>query len=79
MLISACQSIQSEQISDTDVKPPQLNCSAPPYVKDIWKLEPILVKQGKITEEMGKEEREAVIKQYIRNKNAQYSKCKGKS
>lgn len=55
-------------------------CSAPPPVKNIWVLEPMLIEKGLITEDMDKEQREAVINNYIKKKNSTYEKClKGKS
>ncbi|MHC9511084.1 hypothetical protein [Kangiella sp. M94] len=54
-------------------------CSAPAPVKDIWKLEPMLIEKGLITEEMDKEQRELVIRNYINKKNSVYENClKGK-
>lgn len=50
-------------------------CSVPPPVKDIWKLEPMLIEKGLITEGMNKAEREAIIRDYINKKNSAYEKC----
>ncbi len=54
-------------------------CSSPPPVENIWALEPMLIEKGLITQDMSKEQREAVIRNYINNKNSIYEKClKGK-
>lgn len=59
--------------------PVQPICSSPPPVKDIWVLEPMLIEQGLITQDMDKEQRETVIRNYIKKKNSTYEKClKGK-
>lgn len=80
LLMLGCQSTsQSEEVSENVVSTAQYNCSAPPQVENIWKLEPLLIKKGLITEEMTKEQRASRIKQYIRDKNAKYQNCrKGK-
>lgn len=66
----------SDSASGSNVPAPVPNCSAPAQIPDIWVLEPMLVKQGKINSEMTKEQKEAVIREYIRAKNEQYTKCK---
>ena len=80
LLMLGCQSAsQSEEVSENVVSPVQFNCSAPPQIENIWKLEPLLIKKGLITEEMTKEQRASIIKQYIRDKSAKYQNCrKGK-
>lgn len=50
-------------------------CQKPSPVKDIWNLEPMLMKTGEINDSMSKEEKERVIKSYIARKNAQYQIC----
>jgi len=44
-------------------------------VQDIWQLEPMLVKSGKIKESMSRAEKETIIHQYIEAKNRQYKVC----
>jgi len=57
-----------------------VRCSKPPLVDDIWKLEPMLIKKGEIEATMSREEKEVIIRQYIRNKNEKFRQCsKGKS
>lgn len=77
LLFAACQTNSNEMLdlADNTKKGPKLNCSAPPPVQDIWKLEPILIDKGLITENMSREQREAAIREYIRNKNAKYENC----
>lgn len=59
--------------------PIQPICSTPPSAKNIWALEPMLIEKGLITQDMDKEQREAVIRNYIKKKNLTYEKClKGK-
>ncbi|PCI71881.1 MAG: hypothetical protein COB38_04870 [Gammaproteobacteria bacterium] len=50
-------------------------CKKMAPIMDIWKLEPILVKKGKIKEDMDKAEKEKVIRHYINNKTKQYKIC----
>ncbi|MCW8857811.1 MAG: hypothetical protein OQJ95_10645 [Kangiella sp.] len=50
-------------------------CSAPAPIQDIWKLEPMLIEKGLITEDMDKQQRETVIRDYINKKNSAYDKC----
>lgn len=74
--------------SSESVSEPQFNphngpvkpiCSAPVPVKDIWALEPMLIDKGLITNDMNKEQREVVIREYINKKNSVYENClKGK-
>ncbi|MFT6732739.1 MAG: hypothetical protein ACJAS9_000921 [Polaribacter sp.] len=52
-----------------------VECKKMVPVEDIWKLEPILVKQGKIKEYMTKAEKEWVIRHYINDKSKQYEIC----
>ncbi len=81
-VIAACQSDTSLNSSSKSAQSVTkvVNCSAPPPLKDIWDLQPLLTKQGKITEKMTQEEREVVIREYIQKKNARYENCmKGKS
>lgn len=73
----------ANQASDSQFNPHkgpvQPICSAPASVKDIWKLEPMLIEKGVITEVMDKEQRELVIRDYINKKNSVYENClKGK-
>lgn len=83
-VLGACSTNQSEQASDTasvsaelpKSPAPQLNCSAPAQVSDIWVLEPMLINQGKITPDMTQEQKEKIIRDYIRAKNEQYTQCK---
>lgn len=55
-----------------------IKCSAPPPVRDIWALEPMLSKDGLITAEMSREQKEQVIREYIRQKSQTYLNCKEK-
>ena len=76
-LISACTN--KEPVTE---EPPQLaaripvECKQKVKVHDIWKLEPMLIKSGKIQENMSKDEKETIIRKYIRKKNAQNKHCK---
>ena len=83
IVLSACQSppqTVNQSPNKLPAKPPSnLNCSAPPPIENIWKLEPMLVEQGLIKPEMSKQDKETVIREYIRKKNAKYQHCrKGK-
>ncbi len=51
------------------------SCKQPAPVLDIWKLEPILIKNGTIKENMKKAEKEVLIRQFIEKKNQQYQLC----
>ncbi len=62
-----------EPINSSPTLPTRCKQMAP--VKDIWKLEPMLVKNGKIKDKMNKAEKEKIIRQYIRNKNEPYKTC----
>jgi hypothetical protein len=66
------------ELTEEAVKPAQIPTACRQFapVSDIWKLEPILVKQGKIQENMTKAEKELVIREFIRNKNQQFQLCK---
>ncbi len=77
LALIACQtnSNENENAAENTIKGPKLNCSAPPPVNDIWKLEPMLLEKGLITEEMSKEQRESAIREYIRKKNAKFENC----
>ncbi|MBD3654368.1 hypothetical protein [Kangiella sp.] len=82
-LVGCKEQSQAESDSDSQFNPhkgpvPPI-CSAPPPVKDIWVLEPMLIEKGLITEDMDKKQREAVIREYINKKNSVYENClKGK-
>ncbi len=78
-----CQSNHSidgsqEDASLSNDKSPQIICSST-QVSDIWKLEPMLTKKGLIRAEMDVDEKEQVIKEYIRNKNAAHENCAKRS
>ena len=71
-LLISC-STQSESSGSTKLLPTPCKQMAP--VADIWKLEPILIKKGKIQEKMTRAEKEKAIRQYIKEKNNQYKIC----
>ncbi|NVJ51603.1 MAG: hypothetical protein HWE11_14530 [Gammaproteobacteria bacterium] len=79
-LLVACASNNEAETAAATPAPvatvPVQNCSAPPPVRDIWALEPMLTNSGDIKPEMTREEKKAVILEYIRAKNETYSKCK---
>lgn len=52
-----------------------VKCKQPVQVEDIWKLEPALVRSGKIKENMSQAEKKAVILAFIKAKNEQYQQC----
>ena len=55
----------------------KFNCSAPPPLRDIWALEPALIRSGRITGAMNHEEREHAIRAYIAETNQSFlKKCK---
>lgn len=55
----------------------RINCSAPPPVHDIWALEPLLIKSGRIQEDMNQVQREHEIRAYIAQTNQEFmNKCK---
>ncbi|HEY9030730.1 MAG TPA: hypothetical protein VIM93_05160 [Kangiella sp.] len=89
LLLVACKNdVQSEvevleeqQGTDSDLQfnphkgPVKPVCSAPAPIQDRWKLESMLIDKGLITEDMDKEQRETVIRDYIKKKNSAYDKC----
>ena len=75
---AACTSTASEP-AQTAASSPKLNCSAPPKVKDIWALEPMLTEKGLIVPSMSSEEKETVIRDYIRKKDEAFKNCNKKS
>lgn len=89
LLLVACKNdVQSEvevlEEQQSTGSDPQFNphkgpvkpvCSAPAPIQDIWQLEPMLIDKGLITEDMDKEQRETVIRDYIKKKNSAYDKC----
>lgn len=82
-LVGCKEESQAESSSDSQFNPHngpvKPVCSAPAPVKDIWALEPMLIDKGLITNDMNKEQREAVIREYINKKNSVYENClKGK-
>jgi len=75
---------QAEQIDESNQNqqtiprvnlPESASCKKPAPVADIWKLEPILIKNGEITDSMNKSEREKAINAYIARKNKHYQIC----
>lgn len=72
--LSACASEPASSATPKPVVQPKPVCSAPPPIPDIWKLEPLLLEQGKITAEMSREQREQAIREYIRAKNERFLK-----
>ena len=68
---------ESTSQSESAPKPQKLPvaCKQPAPVKDIWALEPILVKSGAITTSMTKEEKERELRAYIARRNKQYEIC----
>ncbi len=80
MCLAACQSTSTDlENSPTPLSVKPVNCSAPPLIENIWKLEPMLKDKGLITDAMNKEQKEQVIREYIRKKNSKFENCsKGK-
>ncbi|MDQ7051105.1 MAG: hypothetical protein Q9M92_16900 [Enterobacterales bacterium] len=66
--------VESEDASRSAVKIP-ISCKQLVKVQDIWRLEPMLLKSGKIKESMDQAEKETIIHQYIEAKNRQYKAC----
>ena len=76
--LTACSNHNEESDSSKEHKrkPIAPVCSAPAMPQNIWKLEPILKDKGLITEEMSKEQKEKVIRDYITKRNSAYiEKC----
>ena len=76
--VTACQhSSEQEQptIKTKKIIKPSLLCGNAAQVPDIWKLEPILVKRGKITPDMSKDEKSKIIRAYIALRSQQYQNC----
>jgi hypothetical protein len=77
-IVVGCQN-NTEQTKENTSKPKPkaipITCKQPAQVLDIWKLEPILVKRGEITDSMTKDEKAKIIKSYITRKNDQYRLC----
>ena len=75
LLLSCSQKEQATEVAQKpNIKIPR-ECKKPAQVLDIWKLEPMLIKSGKIQENMVKAEKETIIREYIRKKNEQYRIC----
>ena len=72
--LCACANEPAHPASPKPVVQPKPVCSAPPPIQDIWKLEPLLIEQGTITAEMSREQREQLIRDYIRKKNERFLK-----
>ncbi|ACV27225.1 hypothetical protein [Kangiella koreensis] len=78
---SEVEVLEEQQATDSKLQfnphkgPVQPICSAPAPIQDIWKLEPMLIDKGLITESMDKEQRETVIREYIKKKNSAYDQC----
>jgi len=70
--VEANQPAQSTTVN----KAIQANCGTVPPIQDIHKLEPILIKQGLITENMTLEEKEQALRDYINRKNQTFNLCK---
>jgi len=78
--LAACQSAERQELAEERVtSAPKQQCSAPPKVQDIWALEPMLTESGAIKPDMSKEQKEAVIRQYIRDKNQRFTNCNKRS
>ena len=79
--IAGCTHAPSEsETTDQTLNQPAVQkipvkCKQPVQVEDIWKLEPALVRTGKIKETMTQAEKKAVILAFIRAKNEQYQLC----
>ena len=52
-----------------------LICRKPSPIIDIWKLEPILIKSGKITSEMTRKHKKSILNKYVKDKNLTYKRC----
>lgn len=78
--LAACQSADRPEIAkEPDTTTPKQKCSAPPKVPDIWALETMLTESGDIKAGMSKEQKEAVIREYIRDKNQRFIECNKRS
>lgn len=78
LLLSACANNDNTQ-QEQPVKLIKPVCSIPPAPRNIWKLELMLKVKGLITDNMTKEKKETVIRNYINKKNSTYTHClKGK-
>lgn len=75
LALSACAG-SAESTHPPVVQTSKVVCSAPPPIKDIWALEPSLKRQGKIDDSMSPEQKETVIRAYIRERNQIFIKCK---
>jgi hypothetical protein len=54
-------------------------CGSAPAIQDKGKIEQSLRKKGTITPEMSQQQSDALVKEFIQKKNAQYQRCiKGK-
>lgn len=79
--LAACKNdVQAEEATSEHSFNPQKGpvqpiCSTPAPIQDIWKLEPMLIEKGLITEDMDREQRETVIRDYINKKNSAYDQC----
>ncbi len=75
LAVTACSSSSTPSVV-TDTSPlPTPNCSAPPPVRDIWALAPMLRKEGVIHDAMSRDEQEHAIRAYIAKRNEQFLKC----
>jgi hypothetical protein len=50
-------------------------CGSAPIIKDKNKIEQSLRSKGTITPEMSQQESDALVKEFIQKKNAQYQRC----
>lgn len=81
-VLAACTTTDSVS-HNTSPTPPAtqdlpVNCSALPPVHDIWQLEDMLLRNGTLTADMNRDQRESAIRQYIAARNATHlEQCKG--
>ncbi len=67
---------ESDAVTKQSPKTIKLHCYMPPPIQDIHKLEPLLIKQGLISENMTFEEKDKALRDYIRRKNQAFNLCK---
>lgn len=72
VVLTACQSAEPAQVPPAT---PKQTCSAPPPVRDIWALEPMLTEKGLIKPDMSRDQKEQIIRDYIRDRNQRYKDC----
>jgi hypothetical protein len=74
-VLVACAQPDVASVNAAPAPSPKPRCSAPPPVRDIWALAPMLKRDGKLSDEMSREQQEQVIRDYIRLTNQQYLNC----